>query len=478
VKKNQSYRMLTVILSLTVVFASKTGYAQTFSVLYNFGGVSGDPTFPQKQLSQGGDGALYGTSNTGGANGSGSIFKLNAAGKVNVVYSFCAQSGCPDGSLPQAGLTLRPDGHFLGAAAQGGTSNAGTIFDITESGGFTLLYSFTGGADGAGPDTPPIIGPDGHFYGVAFVGGGSSCGTAYRLTPAPTGTSAVFTPLHKFAKAKEGCNPTSLVLGTDGNLYGTNSHGGSAGFGTVFKMTPSGAVTLLHTFSGLTDGSIPLGLTLGNDGNFYGVAAVPSTGPGGVIFKITPDGIFTVLHTMNDADGNGPKALFQASDGNFYGAAAEGGTSTNCFFGGTNQGCGTLFEITPAGDFTVLYNFDLITGQEPVGGLQQTSGLLYGNTVDGGTNCCGVLYSLNNGLPPYAALIPGQAKVGTPVEILGQGFTSSTSVSFNGMPAATVKVSSPTRLLATVPSGATTGFVTVTTSSGTLSSIQPFVVAP
>jgi len=422
VKKNQNYRMLAVILSLTVVFAGKTGYAQTFSVLYNFGGVSGDPTFPEGPLTQGSDGALYGTSNSGGASTiHGSVFKLNTAGKVQVLYSFCAQSGCPDGSSPNAGLTLRPNGHFLGAAANGGVSNDGTLFDITESGNFTVLYSFMGGTDGKEPTTPPILGPDGNFYGTARIGGTASpCGTAYRLTPASTGTSAVFTLLHRFAQSTDGCNPSSLVLGTDGNFYGTTSFGGAAGFGTFFRLTRNGSVRALHTYTGSSDGVTPSSVTQGSDGNFYVTSHGSITAPG-IILKITPTGTWTVLHTTNQAEGDLGPGLFQASDGNFYGAAESGGTSTNskCFMG---NGCGTLCQVTPAGDFTVLYDFDFTTGFEPLSGpFQHTSGLLYGNTASGGSFGGGVLYSLNNSLLAYAALIPTQAKVGTPVEVLGKG---------------------------------------------------------
>lgn len=495
--KTQSCRTLAVAVALIVFFAGETGYSQSYTVLDDLGRVSGGPIEEVGQLAQGGDGTLYGTAGGGAnsdANGNprGSIYKLNAAGEVRVLYSFCPQPGCLDGYAPAVGLTLRPDGHFLGAAASGGTSNAGTIFDITESGSFTLLYSFTGGSDGGSPFTPLVMGPDGNFYGTAFVGGNTTdCGTAFRLTAASTGISAAFTLLHKFNGGAEGCNPISLVVGSDGNLYGLNKAGGSHGVGTVFKMTRNGGVTLLHTFSGLADGAFPSGLTLGNDGNFYGTdLGTPQTGPS-VIFKITPSGTFTVLHTPTETEGNNIYAtLFLASDGNFYGTANLGGTSTNpaCLVYAAITGCGTLFRVTPAGDFTVLYDFDFTTGFDALTApFQHTSGLFYGVTTFGGIydlggycfpRNCGLLYTLNENLLPYAALIPTQAKVGIPVEILGQGFTSSTTVSFNGMPAGEVKVASPTRLTATVPGGATSGFVTVTTSSGTLTSNQLFTVAP
>jgi uncharacterized repeat protein (TIGR03803 family) len=206
-----------------------------------------------------------------------------------------------------------------------------------------------------------------------------------------------------------------------------------------------------------------------------------------MVFKITPTGTLTVLHTLNGTtDGFIPVSLVQATDGNFYGVAADGGTSSNpnC----ANGGCGTLFQITPTGSYSVLYNFDFTTGNpSPYGNypgatqVQHTNGQLYGDILFGGTGApcvpdgCGVFYSWDAGLPPSVSTVPFMAKPGTSVEILGQGFDSTTTVSFNGTPASATVVSG-TYLKATVPSGATSGFVTVTTSSGTLTSNKQFIV--
>jgi len=474
------------LFALIVLAGGATMHGQTYSVLYDFGGINGDPILNETPLAQGADGALYGASISGGAQNLGAFFKMIAPGRVKVLYSFCAQSNCADGSSP-AGMTLRVDGHFVGAAIAGGTANRGTLFEITQTGAMTVLYNFTGGADGAYPSAP-ILGPDGNFYGTATGNGNpSGCGTAYRFSS--TGVGGVFSLLHKFYKLPaDGCLPLSLVLGTDGNLYGTTCYGGNSDFGTVFKMTTNGKTTLLHSFDGVDDGYCASNLTLGSDGNFYGTTRGNGPPYGGTIFKIAPDGTFTLLHSMSGNDGAWLIAgLVQASDGNFYGAAEQGGTGTGTTSHCPNN-CGTLFKATPAGAFTVLHNFDFVDGywidSTP---FQHTSGVLYGDTYGGGLYdgpggyCgffyCGVLYTFDNNLPPFAALIPYEGKVGIPVEILGQGFTPSTTVSFNGAPAGTVKVTNGTRLLAYVPSGATSGYVTVTTSSGTLTSKQPFIVA-
>jgi len=497
IMKKGLYRVSTLaLLALIALSASNLAYTQTYSVLYNFGRKGGDATQSQNALVQGADGALYGASTYGGAYAYGSVFRLTPAGKVTVLYSFCREFylSCPDGDMPNA-LTPLPDESFLGttegSTGLGGPS-LGTIFRITQGGALTNLYTFTGGTDGAIPLLPPIQGADGNFYGVSTEAGNEpaqyGCGTAYRLS---TAASVKFTLLHQFHSAKEGCHPTSLVLGKDGNFYGTAQAGGTFNNGTVFRMTPSGHVTLLHSLEEAIDGFAPYSLILGSDGNFYGTA--PGVhGIGGTVFKITPGGTETV-YSMSLTYGTYPLGLAQATDGNFYGNAGEGGTSHDNFCA-SSGGCGTLFEVTPTGDFTELYDFDFTTGFAPRTPIQHTNGVLYGVTYGGGLyeddngggglydyDCgidyCGVAYSLKNDLKPFAALVPFEAKVGASVEILGQGFAPSTTVRFNGT-RATVKVTSGTRLLATVPAGATTGPVTVTTSSGTLTSNREFVVAP
>jgi uncharacterized repeat protein (TIGR03803 family) len=470
------------VLVLAALCAAIPAYAQKYSVVYDLGNRTGDPIWPSGSLAQGTDGALYGQSTSGGAYGLGTVFKITPSGEMRVLYDFCPQAFC--GIQPQGGLTLRPDGHFIGTTQYGGLNGSGTIFDISQTGSLTVLHSFTSSTDGDSPEEPPIYGADGHFYGTTPYGGGSkaSCGTIYRISGAVGGFLQV---LHHFHQT-DGCQRATLVLGADGNFYGTTEIGGTFDDGVVFKMTPAGMVTVLHSLDGVNDGYDPIApLFQGSDGNFYGTTQNTGGSPGNV-FQITPAGTFTVLYKLNGTtDGAHPWAgVVQATDGNFYGAAAIAGSinNTNCF---SDSGCGTLFQVTPGGSFSVLYNFDYTTGFYSLAPFQHTNGELYGNTVHGGTGTnqacgqygCGVLYSWNAGLPAFVSLIPYAGKVGSTIGFLGQGFTSSSSVSFNGTPA-TATVVSGTYLRATVPSGATTGFVTVTTSSGTLTSNKQFIVQP
>jgi len=176
---------------------------------------------------------------------------------------------------------------------------------------------------------------------------------------------------------------------------------------------------------------------------------------------------------MGSPDGGGPyAALVQATDGEFYGATSVGAAPANN---------GTLYKINPQGALSVLHTFDGTNGANPYATLlQHTNGALYGSTVAGGTgtkctNGCGTLYKLDLGLKPFVRLLPTLGKVGSTVEILGQGFNGTTSVSFNGT-TAHFTVRKDTYLTAQVPVGATTGFVTVMTMTGRLTSNYKFVV--
>jgi uncharacterized repeat protein (TIGR03803 family) len=253
----------------------------------------------------------------------------------------------------------------------------------------------------------------------------------------------------------------------------------------VFKITASGTLSVLYDFD-FTHGGRPISpLVQGSDGSFYGTTSTGGAPGAGVIFKITSSGTLTVLHVMNGTtDGGYPTAgLVQATDGNFYGVNSQGGTNA-CI---TGSGCGTIFKISPRSPYayTVLYNFDGTGGSYPaVTLLQHTNGTLYADTNVGGTGnvlpCmtgqCGVFYSFNLGLEPFVSLVSTSGKVGNTIGILGQGFTGTTGVSFNGTPATVFKVRSGTFLTATVPSGATTGFVTVTTPRRPLKSNKKFRV--
>ncbi|SPE42639.1 3-carboxymuconate cyclase (fragment) [Candidatus Sulfotelmatobacter sp. SbA7] len=474
--------------------------AQTFTTLLTFDGSNGNDS--ESSLVQGVDGAFYGTTVAGGSSnnscgeeGCGTAFRVTATGQLLSSHFSPVQ-----GEGLVAGLLLAANGNFYGTAYDGGANfgcdgsvvTCGTVFEVTPTGKITTLYSFcaqTNCMDGDEPRATLIEGPNGDFYGTSFQGGASGAGTVFKIT-----ADGTFTTLYNFCQRKncaDGSMPgAGLVQGTDGDFYGTTEWGGPAcmnnSCGTIFKITPGGSLTTLHIFHG-TDGWIPAGsLVQGPDGNFYGttedggdLTCHGSRGGGcGTIFTMTPSGALTTLHIFTLTDGVGPIAgLVLGTDGNLYG-------TTSGYDNGRKYSDGTIFQITPQGVLTTLHTFNGTDGANPWGGLlQATNGIFYGATISGGNfHCgllqgCGTVFSLDMGLGPFVSFVRNPTKVGQPFGVLGQGFTGTTSVSLNGTPAS-FTVKSDTFLEATVPTGATTGYVTVTTLTGTLTSNVPFHVLP
>jgi uncharacterized repeat protein (TIGR03803 family) len=440
--------------------------AQSFTKLQVFNGANG--ANPYVGLTQGPDGSLYGTTIDGGAYGAGNVFRINS-GRLTSLYSFCAQNNCPDGQYPDTVLALGTDGNFYGTTQSGGTSGGyGTVFKITAGGALTTLHSFDA-TDGVAPYGSLVLAINGDFYGTTNVGGTFGGGNVFKITPDGT-----LTTLYTFcsqAGCADGQYPVGpLIQGSDGNIYGTTHAGGNNsctdGCGTVFKITLSGKLTTLHSFD-TTDGDYPYGgLVEGPPGTFYGTTGGGGVNNVGTVFGMTAGGKLTTLHSFDVSDGATPYALMLGSDGNFYGTTSTGGSDSR----------GTVFELTPAGLLTTLHNFAGPDGALVYSGLlQRTNGLFYGTTYFGGRDNDGVVFSLNAGLGPFVTFVQAAGRVGQTGGILGQGFTGTTSVSLNGIPAGFTVVSD-TFIRATVPPGATTGFVTVVTTSGTLTSNVMFRV--
>ena len=406
----------------------------TLTTLYNFCSQENcaDGEWPFGALVQATNGDFYGTTAAGGANGYGTVFKITPSGKLTTLYSFCSQGvypDCTDGNWPQAVLIQATNGDLYGTTRFGGAGGSGTVFKITPSGTLTTVHSFDG-TDGQQPQAGLIQATNGYLYGTTVGGGRNSCiatgygdvgcGTVFKITP-----SGTLTTIHSFC-SQSGCPDgetpeAALVQATDGDLYGTTSYGGANGYGTVFKITPSGKLTTLHSFDGM-DGEYP------------------------------------------------PAGLVQGTDGNFYGTT----------YGGGANGYGTVFKITPSGTLTTLYSLcaesGCTDGGNPNAGLvQDTNGVFYGTAWPGVATASGVVFSLSVGLGPFVETQTTSGKVGAAVRILGSHLTGATSVTFNGT-AATFTVVSASLITTTVPTGATTGTVQVVTPSGTLSSNVPFRV--
>ncbi len=458
------------LLVLVLAATSATTAAQIYTPLYDLGTNTGDPHSPQGHFAQARDGNLYNTSPSGGANGYGTVFQLTPGGKMKVVWNFTG--GKPDSGDTTTGLTLGADGALYGSTPGGGTDGYGIVFKITTAGTLTVLHNFSGTTDGASP-TAPVQGTDGNYYGAAS-NGVQYYGTIYKMTPA-----GVVTPLYEFTSSPDDYYryPQGLIQGTDGNFYGTTN----GAYGMVFKITPQGKLTKLHEFAGYpTEGQAPVGsLIQAGDGDFYGETAKGGTGDFGTVYKMTPAGAVTILHNFDETSGGRLPSggLVQGTDGNFYGVT---------YSSGEDHGFGLIFQITSDGTYNTIYEgFSYPNGTSPADALlQHTNGTFYSDTLGNGTGTacfsgsgCGVLYSLSMGFGPFVSFVPSQSsgKVGKSVGILGQGFTGTSAVSFNESPA-TFKVIADTYLTATVPTDATTGSVTVTTPGGTLTSNKVFRV--
>jgi uncharacterized repeat protein (TIGR03803 family) len=347
-----------------------TVQGQVTTILHNFGDGSSLPTgtaagsdasSPGVALLQGKDGNFYGTTSDGGSSGHGTAFVMTPLGVVTILHNFGDSSVMNDGLTPNAALIqgTGSDTHFYGTTSTGGSQNMGTIFSMTPQGAITILHSFGDGSalnpdgttatDGVSPTAALVLGKDGNFYGTTSAGGTNTTGTAFIMTPA-----GVVTILHHFGDGtvtSDGLNPNASLIqgnGSDTNFYGTTPSGGANNnLGTAFSMTPTGTVTILHNFGG---------------------SAVDTSG-------------------NSASDGSFPAAgLTWGSDGNFYGTTTDGGS------GGT----GTVFLMTTQGAVTILHSFIIGTdGTSPIGGLVQGSnGKFFGTTPLGGSHNAGVSFEV------------------------------------------------------------------------------------
>jgi uncharacterized repeat protein (TIGR03803 family) len=343
-----------------------------------FNSVGTGPINPQSALIVGPDGALYGTSYSGGASSYGTVFRYAADGTLSNLVSFKYTNG----AYPSAPLTLGSDGNFYGTTTGGGSNGYGTVFKLLPNGTLNTLLTFNQ-TNGNNPDSRLVQGPDAKFYGTTLYGSTNGYGNVFRVS-----TNGILENLFSFSSTN-GYNPNGVIFGANSNLYGSTQNGGPSGYGTLFRLTTNGILTTLYAFDYTTNGGYPYGsLALGSDGYFYGTANVGGSNGYGTVFRLSVTGTtnVTALTSFNYANGGYPAAgLIQASDGNFYGVTPNGGAGNY----------GNVFRVGTNGVLATLASFFYTNGAYPSAELLQVGdGSFYGTTSSGGALGGGTIYHL------------------------------------------------------------------------------------
>jgi len=460
-----------------------------YTVIHSFDSTRANP---YSGLTLGADGNFYGGTYNGGDFGFGTVFQITPGGTVTVLHSFALIEGAGPYAPPIQGT----DGNFYGTTTIGG-QGFGAVYKVTPAGGFTTLYAFDS-THGASPFAPLIQGKDGNFYGTTVGGGTTDFGTAFKITP-----SGALTVLYNF-DSTHGSGPYSpLLQGSDGNFYGTARTGGSKNNGgVVFKLTAAKKpkLTVLYNFdaTGATkDGVRPYaGLVQANDGNFYSVASAGGTNSAGTLYRISSTGVYATLYNFVSATGSLPFAtLRQHTNGKFYGEATTGGALGHGALFSFDAGLGPFITISPTSG-QVGQPVDIL-GQS----LSQATSVRFTPNVAASANVFGDTYMTtavpNNATtgvvkvllthghltsnqkflvtPVVLSFNPPSGPVGTQVVITGNSLKGATKVTF-GSKKAIFSVDSYTQITATVPVGAVTGKIQVTTPGGTAVSPTAFTV--
>ena len=373
------------IIAMFGAMTIQSAQAQSFKVLYNFDGAShgGDP---YASLARDAAGNLYSTVDYGGGTSyAGGVFKLAPDGTETMLYNF---TGGADGAYPFSSVVRDSKGNLYGTTSQGGSDNAGVVFKVDPSGTETVLHNFAGGADGVIPTGGLVRDKAGNLYGTTSQGGTSNDGIVFKISP-----SGKETILHTFTgSATDGKYPTytTLLMDAQGNFYGVTEEGGSADGGILYKLSKTGKLTILHSFKGgTTDGCNVLGTPfMDAAGNFYGTTSSCGTHTLGTVWEVKKNGQERLLHSFagGTSDGEYPLAgVVKDATGNLYGNTETGGASD----------VGTVYRISNTGKFTLLHSFDGTDGKYPYGSFAQNSkGTIFGSTQNGGTIGYGTVWKI------------------------------------------------------------------------------------
>jgi uncharacterized repeat protein (TIGR03803 family) len=402
VRIKKLFPCLVLVLAMNLLWAATAG-AQTGLTLYNFTGYS-DGGNPLSNLVMDAAGNLYGTTFVGGAHGAGEVFELSrGAGSSwteTVLYSF---TGGVDGANPfYAGVIFDSAGNLYGTTVGGGTLGFGTVFELSPSGSGwseSVLYSFAGGNDGASPYAGVIFGDGGGLYGTTASGGYYGQGTVFGLTPGSSGlwTETVILTFN----TNNGGGPLGGLVSDGVNFYGVTEGGGKYKAGIAYELAPNTSggwnESILHSFGKGSDGIDPYAeaLVLDSLGNLYGTTTAGGAHQAGTVFKLSRNGAGSwgevVLYSFDGAVASNPfSGVILDGKGHLYGTCANGNGETTV---------GSVYELTaqPSGKWSErnLLMFTRGNGEFPEAALlRDAAGNLYGTTTMGGEWNMGVVYEV------------------------------------------------------------------------------------
>ncbi|HEY6768115.1 MAG TPA: choice-of-anchor tandem repeat GloVer-containing protein [Candidatus Sulfotelmatobacter sp.] len=414
--KHASPSRLALALAVLLFTFSSPVFAQfTINVLHNFRSVQNDGSGPEVAPVMDSAGNLYGITSLFGANAEGMAYELSPSSSgwtYTIIYQFTQSTA--SAAWPNGGLILDAQGNLYGVSQFGGANNKGTVYELSPgSSGWTqtVLYSFAGGSDGESGNGSLIFDSAGNLYGTTNKGGANGSGTVFELSPSASGWTEQV--LYTFTGGADGANPGgNLLIDSAGRIYGMAIQGGTVvsgacifGCGTIFRLTNTGGTwrfARLFNFQGITGGSAPVTIAFDSAGNIYGSASAGGSGCGtsgigcGTIFKLTPPASAgpwreKVLHAFNSQQGASPTGVAFDSKGNLYGTCFEGAP----------QNEGNVWQLSPTTSgpwtFTTLFAF----GKASDGYLSNSGVIvdatdnLYGTTTNGGANGGGTVFELS-----------------------------------------------------------------------------------
>ena len=359
------------------VFPGAVRRPATYTVLHNFAGGTSDGSGSGAEVTLDASGNIYGTTDTGGANLAGVIFKLTSGGTESLLHSF---GGSGDGTDPDGAVTIESNGDMYGTTGSGGANQNGGIWKLAADGTYSVLHNFTTD-EGSFARGRLVQDGKGNFYGTCLFGGASGNGTVFKYS-----AKGKLKILHTF-NGTDGQYPEhGVARDKAGNIYGATAFGGTSGEGTVWKIAKDGTFSTLYNFTGGTDGGFIYGaVAIDKAGNVYGNADDGGTGGGGTVFKVAPDGTLTTLYNFTGgADGSNPEGDMLRLGKNLYSTTTNSGANSE----------GGVYELTATGKLKVLADFSATNGNYYSAGLTPSGKTFYGTTEFGGASDNGVVFSL------------------------------------------------------------------------------------